>query len=369
MNSIASINSAAVGNASTSTNSAPATLERMAAGPQPAVSAREFRTQTLALQQRNRNAAPAADKLDAASLARLKPRELVDRLQKNGLIEIDTEGNQAIRKKLVNDLVDMAATPIGRQVLLGALKNSKGGAHLTPFSIRVTADSFRSAYFNVVTLGTKLFAEDCHLVGDTVSSARSIFVLFHEMVHINQNKSPSNMTYDKMEDDATARTDVFTAQFNAANGTHYPKRITYGETTKSICPVLTSKQVATPEQFRIKIEELKLQSKSSRVTQREFVAGTFDKIIRQMEDLVRIEFGSDTLRAPGGTGRRKQALDSLLLLRSAAAQMRNDKPVISAQLGTLLQTYKQAYKAFFDAMSIDNLPSLPRRRDGGVVKQ
>ena len=294
---------------------------------------------------------------------------MIDRFIKNGLIEIDTGGNQSIKGKLVQDLVDIASTSVGKQTLLGALKSRHGGAGYTPFSVRVEPGTSARAYGNAVTFGAKHFAEDCHLVGDTVSSARSVFVLFHEIVHIGQFKALSSMTHAQMEDGATARTDVFTAQFNRANGTEYPKRITYGETTNFVCPVLTSKQMTTPDQLKTKIEELKVRSKSSRVTQRDFVEHTLGPIIRKMEDLVRIEFGSDTLSAPGGSGRRKRILDCLVTLRSAIAPMRNDKPVVPAQLDTVLQVYKRTYKTFFDGMSIDNLPSLPRRRNGGVVKQ
>jgi hypothetical protein len=363
MSAATPVNLNATRNTTLSVSSALSLDSRAAAAPTPPT-ARFGRTQNLALQQGGWN-----DKMDSASLARLSPHGLVDRFMKNGLIEIDTNGNAAVEKQLVKDLIDIAATPYGRQTMLGALKNRLGGTGYTPFSIKIEAGDVGAAGTNAITLGTKLFAEKCHLVGDTVSSARSIFVLFHELVHVHQYKAQSKMTLDQMEDDATKRTDVFINQFNRANGTNYPLRRTYGSQTEVVCPATDSKQMPKAEQLKVEIEKFKAVYAPRSATQRQVVELVLDRIVRRMEDLVRVEFGSDTLREPGGTGRRKLVLDSLLTLRSAISQMRNDKPVVSTQLDKFLQIYKQSYKKFFDAMAIDKPPISPGRRTGGAVKQ
>ncbi len=363
MNRTASIASGVNVNLSASSNEA-SRLDRFAPSSVPSPATRFDITRTLALKQGGWN-----DQLDATSFAKLSPPALVNRLIKNGLVEIDPGGDPAIKKKLVRDLIDIAATPIGRQTLLGAVKTTASGVGFTPFSINVEVGYAGEAYATAITLGNKLFAEDCHLVGDTVSSGRSIFVLFHELVHVNQHKARSKLTMDQREDDAVRRTDVFTTQFNRANGTNYPPRITYGKVTAVVCPVSSSKEVLTPDQLNNEIQKFKKQSMSGTATQRDVATWVLDPVIEKMEALVRVEFGSDTLREPGGIGRRKQVLDSLITLRSAAAKMRNDRPVTPTQVGTLVQTYKSAYKSFFDGLSIDNIPSLPRRRDGGLVRQ
>ena len=340
--------------------------DRVIRAPQATAWASEQPTQTLAIAQ-----AKLKGPMDLASFARLNPRALVENLLKNRKIEIDTEGNDSIKKQVVKDLVDIAATPVGRKMLFDALSNLSGRVEFTGIDINVVPGSQGLAENTTIILGAKLFAEDCWIVEDKVSSSRSLFTLFHELVHVKQNNpwKPTKMTHDQKEDNATKLTDVFITQFNAANGTNYPKRITYAKQTVHICPISTLKEVLTPEQLSNTIQEIKVDRTLKNWTQGSFVKAYLDSAYQLMEGYVRIEFGSDTLREPGGTGRRKKVLDSLLLLSSVLSEMRTSKPFDAEQLTRFLPIYTAVYKSVFKALSIDNIPSLPRRRDGSVVKQ